>query len=388
VNGPRKLRVLHLGSPTGMYGAERWILALVRHLPASRVESIVGVVKDVPDAGEPPLCVHAAALGARTHVFEAPGKLSWHGIRQIRRFLVDNEVDILHTHYYKTDVMGALAARGTRSKTVSTPHGWSTNAGLKAQFYELVDRLALPFFDAVVPLSAELRDGLRRVPGVNAKLQLILNGVDIAEIDSVADIAPEVQRWRSEGDLIIGYIGQLIPRKGLVNLIRAFDALDIPGKRLCLIGDGPQRAELEAVAAAAGSRDRVHFFGYRQDRISLLKGFDVFVLPSALEGIPRCLLEAMAAGVAVAASDVPGCADIVSSDETGLLFPCGDEPALVRVMTRLASRDLRSRLVTAAQALVLERYSASRMAKEYVELYGRLCSERVAAAGSALESQK
>jgi glycosyltransferase involved in cell wall biosynthesis len=380
VNGSRKLRVLHLGSPAGMYGAERWILALVRHLPTSRVESIVGVVKDVPEGGEPALCAHAAALGARTHVFESPGKVNWDGIRQIRRFLVDNEIDILHTHYYKTDVMGVLAARGTNCKTVSTPHGWSTNAGLKAQFYELVDRLALPFFDAVVPLSAELRDGLRRVPGVDAKLHLILNGVDIAEIESVVGAAQELQQWRSQGDLIIGYIGQLIPRKGLVNLIRAFDALDIPGKRLCLVGDGPQREELERVAAATRARDRIHFFGYRQDRISLLKGFDMFVLPSALEGIPRCLLEAMAAGVAVAASDVPGCADIVSSNENGLLFPCGDEPALARVMTSLANQDLRARFVTAAHALVLQRYSGARMANEYVELYEHLCAARVAAA--------
>lgn len=381
MSGTRKLRVLHLGSPTGMYGAERWILALVRHLPTSRVNSIVGVVKDVPEDGEPALCAYARAIGARTHVFEAPGKLNWDGVRQIRRFLVDNEIDILHTHGYKTDVMGIVAARGTNSKAVSTPHGWSTNAGLKAQFYEFVDRLVFPFFDAVVPLSAKLRDGLRRIPGLNARLHLILNGVDIGEIEAVVDVAPELQQWRSQDDFVIGYIGQLIPRKGLVNLIRAFDALDIPGKRLCLVGDGPQREELEGIALASRSRDRVHFFGYRKDRISLLKGFDVFVLPSALEGIPRCMLEAMAAGVAVAASDVPGCADIVSSNETGLLFPHGDEPALLRVMQSLANQDLRSRLVAAARALVLKRYSASRMATEYVDLYERLCAPRVAAAG-------
>jgi glycosyltransferase involved in cell wall biosynthesis len=100
------------------------------------------------------------------------------------------------------------------------------------------------------------------------------------------------------------------------------------------------------------------------------------------------LMEAMAAGVAVAASDVPGCSDIVASNETGLLFPFGDEPALAGVIARLANQDLRSRLVAAARALVRERYSASRMAEEYVDLYEHLCAARVAAAGNPLRLEK
>jgi glycosyltransferase involved in cell wall biosynthesis len=367
-----------------MYGAERWILALVRHLPAAQVDSVVGVVKDEP-GDEPELCGYITRLGARAQVFESHGKLNWDGVRQIRQFIGDNDIDILHTHGYKTDVVGFLAARGTACKTVSTPHGWSTAAGAKVQFYEFVDRLLFPFFDAVAPLSDELLRGLRKVPGLSKKLRLILNGVDVAEIDAIADVAAEGDAWRGAGDFVVGYVGQLIPRKGIANLIRAFDALEIDRKRLCIVGDGPQRAELEAIAERTRSAARIHFLGYRQDRIALLKAFDVFVLPSSLEGIPRCLLEAMAAGIAVAASDVPGCTDIVTTDENGLLFEYGNEEDICRVMTRLADPALRMRYSVSARALVVDKYSAARMAQEYLELYESLLVARGASASGATE---
>ncbi len=107
---------------------------------------------------------------------------------------------------------------------------------------------------------------------------------------------------------MVGYIGRLIPAKGLVALLDAFALLDLPSKKLAIVGEGPQREELEAYAAAKGLRECVSFFGFRSDRLAFLKGFDVFVLPSRSEGIPRCLMEAMAASVAVLASDIPGCA--------------------------------------------------------------------------------
>jgi glycosyltransferase involved in cell wall biosynthesis len=212
--------------------------------------------------------------------------------------------------------------------------------------------------------------------------------VDVTEIDAVTEPSAEIEPWRQAGDFVVGYIGQLIPRKGLLNLIRAFDALDTPRKRLCIVGDGPQRAELEAAAAASRTPDKIRFFGYRQDRIALLKSFDLFVLPSSLEGIPRCLLEAMAAGVAVAASDVPGCTDIVTPGSNGLLFPFGDEAALARVMESMTRHELRTQFAAAGRKLVVERYSAARMAQEYLELYRSLTAAPASAAGTPVRMEK
>lgn len=365
------IRVLHLGSSTGLYGAERWILALIGHLSGTGVEPSVGVIQDVPGP-VPPLCEQAGRLGVGTRVFQSPGKLSLSAIGELRRYIRGHEIDILHTHGYKTDIIGLLAARGTSCKIISTPHGWSTNAGPKLQLYEALDRLALSFFDAVAPLSTELYMGLSWWPGRARRLCLIHNGVDLAEIAS-AEPSPELLRWKEHGGLIIGYIGQLIARKNVDTLIRAFHRLDIPDRYLCIVGDGPERARLERLAQQLGAQRRTHFFGYRADRLALLKCFDAFVLPSSLEGMPRCAMEAMAAGVAVLATDIPGCRDLIEHEVNGMLFDVGDAVGLARQIERIAADELlRVSLRQRAQRLVKERHSAAAMAQAYAELYERL----------------
>lgn len=358
-----------MGSPTGLYGAERWILALIKHLPPSEVESFVGVIKDSSEL-ETPLCTVASKLGFQAHVIEAYGKLSRSAIGKLRRLLLEHQIDILHTHGYKTDLIGVLAVRGTPCKTLSTPHGWSVNAGFKLQVYEALDRLSFLFMDAVAPLSRDLFDGLESLPGLKRKLHLIENAVDLSEIDAPGETPDVLHRWRQEGRAVIGYIGQLITRKRIDTLIEAFHALDIPNKQLCLIGDGPQRQELEALSERLGEGRNVAFLGFRGDRIDFLKGFDIFVLPSELEGIPRCLMEATGAGVAVIASDIPGCREVVISEQTGLLVPPGDAEALSRQMSRLIeSQTLRDRLARAGAERTRQRYSADAMAGAYTQIY-------------------
>ena len=358
-----------MGSPTGLYGAERWILALIKHLPPSEVESFVGVIKDSPEL-KAPLCTVAGELGFETHVIEAYGKLSRSAVAKLRRFLLEHQIDILHTHGYKTDLIGVLAVRGTPCKALSTPHGWSVNAGFKLQVYEALDRLSFLFMDAVAPLSRDLYDGLQSLPGLKRKLHLIENAVDLSEIDAPGEMPELIRQWREAGRIVIGYIGQLITRKRIDTLIEAFHALEIPTKQLCLIGDGPQRLELQSLAERLGERDTIAFLGFRDDRIDFLKGFDIFVLPSELEGIPRCLMEATGAGVAVIASDIPGCRDVVYAERTGLLVPPGDAPALSRQMGRLIEdQGLRVRLARDGAERTRQRYSADALAGAYVDLY-------------------
>src|SRR5689334_6422171 len=91
------LRVLHLGSPTGLYGAERWIMALVKHLDPAEVHSIVGVIRDAPGY-RAELCEQAQRIGAETHVIDAFGKVNFSGVSKLRRFIRERQIDIVHTH--------------------------------------------------------------------------------------------------------------------------------------------------------------------------------------------------------------------------------------------------------------------------------------------------
>jgi glycosyltransferase involved in cell wall biosynthesis len=368
---PRPLRILHLGSPTGLYGAERWILALVRHLPRDRVHSTVAVIKDDPSL-EAPLRAEAARMGLDTAVFESHGKLSWSAIGQLRRFVRQRGIDIIHSHGYKTDIISLLATRGTGCRNVSTPHGWSVKAGLKLRIYETLDRVAFLGFDAVVPLSDDLYAGLEGIPGMRKRLHLVRNGVDLEDIDQAVGtpIQPDAS---GATPTLVGYIGQLIPRKGLEVLLEAFQRVHRNDLRLIIVGDGPQRVELEARAASTRVGDSIHFLGFRDDRLALLKQFAFFVLPSRLEGIPRCLMEAMATGVPVIASDIPGCRDIVAHQRTGLLFPVDDSDALAAAIKTLAdSPEERKRLAANGRAHVRAEYSAETMANRYLVLYERV----------------
>ena len=369
------VKVLQLGSPAGLYGAERWILALVRHLDRTRFEPIVGVIRDDP-AVDAPLCAQARAFGMQDCIIEAPGRVNWSAVKQLREFIVRERVQVLHTHFYKTDLIGLFAVRGTSCRLITTPHGWSTQAGLMLRLYEGLDRAIFPFFDAVAPLSDTLYEELKRVPGVTRRLQLIRNGVDISEIDAVTAVAPEMLEWRQRGAFVIGYVGQLIHRKGIAVLLEAFAQLAIPGKKLALLGEGPQRAEFEAHAARLGIADDVRFFGFRADRLELLRGFDVIALPSRLEGIPRCLMEAMAANVAIVASDIPGCNDLVTHDRTGLLFPMDDVAALRAQLERSHDAGLRAELTHHGREHVLANYSAAAMARRYQDLYAKVIDVR------------
>lgn len=360
------IRVLHIGSPTGLYGAERWILALVKCLPDD-IQSIIGTIRDAPGA-EAEICSQGAALGFRTTIFDAPGRLSRAAAGMMRAYIRDQDIHVLHTHGYKSDIIGALAVRGTRCRLVSTPHGWSTGSGVKLRIYEMLNRVAFGLHDAVVPLSPDIFQGLSRLPWLRRKLHLVPNGVDLEEVDSAPRSGPKADRG-----FLFGYIGQLIPRKDLATLLRALEALPDAGARLCLIGEGPQRPELEQLARDMGLAGRVDFLGYRGDRLQLLKGFDAFVLSSRLEGIPRCILEAMAARVPVIVSDIPGCTDVVRHGETGLTFPVGDHEALARRMEHvMRNREDAAAMAIAAEHLIRSRYSSAAMASNYAKLYRQL----------------
>ncbi len=372
---PRPLRVLQLGNATGLYGAERWILALVRHLPVDAVQSFVAVVDDRA-ATDPPaeLCVEARRLGVPAEVFHAPGRLSARALRRLRDFVGDQRIDVLHTHGYKTDLLGLVARAGTRCRHVTTPHGWTAGADRRLAAYEALDRAGMAFMDAVAPLSSAMAADLRRHRRIARRLALIPNGVDLAEIDAAAASSrPPASAPRAAGPMQVGYVGRLVAGKRVDVLIEAHHRLAAEGQQLTLVGEGPERGALEALVQARGLGSSVRFLGYRPDRLALLATFDAFVLPSESEGIPRCLMEALAAGVYCVASDIPGCRELMPDGTGGDLFPVGDAVTLARLLARAAADPgRRRRLAEAGRARVRDTFSAARMARDYVDLYRKV----------------
>jgi rhamnosyl/mannosyltransferase len=221
------------------------------------------------------------------------------------------------------------------------------------------------------PLLAEHAAELRDFRG---KCVVIPFGIDVERlkrtpsIDSKAtDIASRFPRPR------VLFVGRLVEYKGVEYLIRAMER--VAGATALIVGEGPLRSDLEALASRTNARDRVHFLGHLSDEevIAHLHACDVFVLPSITraETFGVVQLEAMACGKPVVCTDLPtGVPWVNRHGETGLVVPPADDGALAAALTKLTSdADLRQRMGDAARLRVLEHFTADRMARESSALY-------------------
>lgn len=377
----KPLHVVQFGAGNALYGAERWILALVRYLDPAQVRTTIVTLVDGPDCPTA-LVDEAHARGITTQLIDAPGRLSFSGVKELARFCREEGVDIVHSHGYKPDVYGLLARRSGGYKLLATPHGWSHDPAPKEALYEWINRHCFPYCDAVAPLSEALAADLSHLRMGSTPVQLIINGVDTEEVINTAPAHDPA--LLPEQTFTIGYVGQLIPRKGLLDLLEALailhHKLDGVPWRCLLLGEGEQRTELVAAAVDLGIADRLILPGFRTDRLALLKRLDAFVLPSYVEGIPRCLMEALTAGVPSLASDIDGVRDLLVDDDngngpTGYRFPAGDSAQMAAHLLDIYHQPQAAQQRAAAGKARVERcYSARRMATEYTQLYRRLVS--------------
>ncbi len=369
-----KPRILQFICPTGYYGAERWITALLKSMDANLFESHLCMTLEAESATD--IIQHCENHCHKIHTISMSSKFDHRVIKALVAVIREYKIDIIHTHGYKSDIIGVIAGKIAGVKTVCTPHGFENTSDIKLRSYMWIGGKAFHFFDVVCPLSPQIESDLASIYRVKRnKTQLINNGVDLYE---VRNALAEVLQQEDNRPFTIGYIGQLISRKNISALIEAFALLKQSNvdARLVLIGDGDERANLENKAQALGVFENVSFLGFRHDRLTLLPTFDTFALTSSLEGIPRCLMEAMAAKVCVTAFDIPGVDQLITHENTGLLVPFGDTAALAEQWNNLIdNKDLKHQLAEAGQAYVELHYSSEAMAEQYQNLYLSLISK-------------
>ncbi len=365
--------MLQLICPTGLYGAERWILALANHLDPGEVASDLAVTDEGGGQNLAIAEMYPRAAG-EVHRLTMRHRFDPTVVARLARLIRAKGIDIVHSHGYKSDILGVLAAKRAGVASLATPHGFDDAMGLKLRAYTALGTTALRFFDAVAPLSEDLCHRVRACGVAEERIRMVRNGVDLRELDAYRWAGP-----RHDGPWTIGYVGQLIPRKNVAGLIRAFDAMwrTHRAARLRIVGDGAERGALQGLAQSLPSRAAIEFLGYRTDRLKLMAEFDLFAMTSSMEGIPRCLMEAMSIGVPVVAYAIPGVDTLVAHGGTGLLVDFDDEPALASSMARLLDEpDLARTLSANARARIERDFSGERMAREYTALYQELCAHR------------
>ncbi|MBI2505132.1 MAG: glycosyltransferase family 4 protein [Candidatus Latescibacteria bacterium] len=264
------------------------------------------------------------------------------------RKIARSHCDIVHTHISKAGVLGRLAAclAGVPA-VVHTYHGLVEEVeghSLRSRLLRAAEGLAARRTDALIAVSAETAAGLQALGlGIPSQYRVIRNGIDLKYFDpDLAGPSPPVS-----GSPLLGAIASLTPEKGLDLLLQAITGLGAryPQLRLCLVGDGPLRAELGAQAQALGLESRVHFAGNAEDVRPYLRAFDLLVMPSRREGMPQVLMEAMALGRPVVAARVGGIPELVRHGHSGWLVPPENPAALEQAIeTLLADPSLRTTL--------------------------------------------
>ncbi|MBC8386353.1 MAG: glycosyltransferase [Gammaproteobacteria bacterium] len=368
----KKLNILQFICPTGFYGAERWILALAKHLPAEQVRCDLAITLEDNSKNLELVKKYRQECG---ETFEIPmsHRFDLGVVNKLVDLIKQRNIDIIHTHGYKSDILGVIAARKAGIKCVVTPHGFENAKDLKLRFFIWLGCKAMTFADIVAPLSPQLVEDSKNAGVKASKIVYVQNGVDLSEVDAQRKLNNPL---KSTSDAKrIGFIGQMISRKNIFDILDIFDQLhkkhsDI---RLILLGDGDQRSELERYAKNLESIGNIDFLGFRDDRLELLQSFDLFVMTSTLEGIPRCLMEACAMGTPVAAYNIAGIDQLITHQQSGLLANPGDKNTLMSYWEKLLfDRDYAKSLSDNGQLYVNQHYSAQRMANEYLDLFSTL----------------
>ena len=362
-------RVAHFHSSLGVYGAERWTHALVKYLDKREVEPIVISMGTKPGADS--FYQMLKTEGHPAFHIPVPGKLNPRAILQLRRLLVQQRIAILHTHGFKSDVLGYLATWNLPVKLVATIHGWTAAEGFRIRVYEAISRAFLKRFDRIYPLSPALFEQLQQNAFDPLKLRLMLNAVDLSAFEFKFNC-----RHANEPFSLL-FAGRLCHPKGIFDLIQALARARFSARaHLTIVGDGPDRMQLAKLSRALGVEDKVTFAGAVSSIASFLAESHALVLPSYSEGIPRVVMEAFAAGVPVIGTAIPGIKQLVEDESTGLLVPVADCDALARALERLCqSPDVGRRMAFKARQVVVESYCAQRMANDFQEQYRQLRGE-------------
>lgn len=310
--------------------------------------------------------------GFPVHAVRMRGALDVVAAATIARILRAEGVQILNTHSSVDAWVGGFAARWLGVPVVRTRH-----LAIRIRRNPLAPRVYTWLADRVVTTGEDGRDILIRQAGVAPeRIVAIPTGVDTERFHPERADRLRLRRELGipEDTPVVGIVAVIRRRKGHLILLEAMlsPPLREQGVHLVVAGEGPIRGPVEARVEALGLRERVHFLGYREDVPDVLAACDVVALPSIMgEGVPQTILQALALGRPVVASDVAGIRQVVRHGETGLLVPAEDPQALSQAIARLlAEPELGRRLGEAGRAVAVSTYAVHRMADAMERVYG------------------
>ncbi len=380
----QELRVALLTDADVFAGTERHMLDLARSLRETRAS--VTLACPAPS----PLAEAAQADGFSILAIPKQGLIDRNAVRILRRVLQEGSVDIIHAHNGRTALLAALAVSAAgRGQCLMTQHflepNHATLSGPRAWLSHAAHWWVVGRMFRILAISQSVRQAmLERGEAPDAKIVVVPNGITPP---SVADPNPVRAALGIAADApLVACVARLEQEKDVASLVQAMgEVLRQMPRACCLIaGDGAQREALAAQIARLGLEQNVFLLGFRQDAGNVMAAADLFVLPSLAEPFGLVILEAMALGKAVVATQAGGPLEIVVPGKTGLLVTPAAPHALAQaILQLLRDPDLRSAMGHQGQARYVAKFTAARMAQQTLAVYREAAGRPVAPSSSA-----
>jgi glycosyltransferase involved in cell wall biosynthesis len=363
-----RLRVVTLIDTLGFGGAEVLAASAAAQLARHGHDSYLCASRTIPEG----FAQQAAADGVRVLELGRRGTLDLRAWLPLVRLLRRERIDVLHAHKFGSNLWGSLVGRlACVPVVVAHEHSWANEAGTLRR---LLDRFVIaPLADAIVAVSRADRELMVRVERIPPeRVRVIPNGIPVPQ-PTGADVRAEL--GLGPDALVAVSVARLVPVKALDVLVEAAALLapDLPRLRVVLVGDGPEEARLRALVAERGLEQVVLLTGPRGDVPDVLAAADVAVICSDTEGMPLAVIEYLAAGLPVVATNVGGLPELVEDGVDGLLVPARDSRALAEALGRvLRDEELRRRLGARARDRQRDEFDLAASVRRYEELYAEL----------------
>jgi len=363
----KRLNVLQLISSGGYFGGENVLAQLAGELKDSEwYRPVVGVFNNFRNS-HLEIAEVCQKNNIETHILPCEGRFDLKAVMQLRRFIRQNKMDIIHSHGYKADVYSFFADYCLATVHVSTCHNWLGDEA-RMKFYAALDRLFLRKFDQVIAVSEGIKGKLIESGISSQKVTIIQNGISMNRFDigqSGKDIRKEL--GIANGSAVVGTVGRLSSEKGHRILLMAAKTIleQVPGTLFIIVGDGPLKSKLQQEFNSSG----IVFTGIRNDVPDLYRAMDLFVLPSFTEGFPMVLLEAMASKLPIVATRVGEVPSLINR-ENGILVEPGDVEGIKQaVVYFLRNRSIAKGMGQKGYQRVRDHFSSERMAGDYMDVY-------------------
>jgi succinoglycan biosynthesis protein ExoA len=369
----RRPRILHLRACRFVGGVEKQLLRTAERELSGPYEIILGTFVG-PDEGHE---FYQAAVKLNLQAVAFPdhfwGKHS--GLSELKRFLHDEDIGLLCTHGYKADILGLLAKRSSGVPVVPFLRGW-THEDWKVSLYEFLDSRAILRADRIVALSKLQAERVAKETGLVDRIRTVVNAIDSSPLvprQAQKARTALVERFRVSPDsFLIASAGRLSPEKGTADLLRAAALLKKSHDNIqwIIFGDGVLRNKLMTLTRTLDIEGHVVFAGFEKSLQELLPGFNLLVNPSISEQMPNIVLEGMAAGIPVVATDVGGVREIAGPEMALALVPPSRPDELARCISVLKTDPPRAlALASAGYQRAMTAFSRDLQVRALHELY-------------------